>query len=262
MSHRFSRIAAAGQLSSDFLTALPAAAPAEPLPPATSAPVDFASQAAAVAVLPAASPVPHRETLFEFLVRHGKLEAHTKAALKRSNIGRAMTDDCLRDDLAQAAHIRWTEMQVNPSHDDRQVFALAALSAPQAIQKVARRTTGAVYVPAPRRDYAGEAYAALVTATRQPFDIDDWVDSSELSAEDEYLDRPDADFIDRRLAVLDINATPVMRRIAELMLLEGVVDAAALTERLSLPLRSTQRAIALLLAAFDRANARHLQLAA
>lgn len=276
-SHLFSRIPAPGQLSFAFLAALPAAAPADafhletPAAPISAAPrvtkarvkpltVADARQLAFDLVVVAHVPAPVKpETVFEFLLRHGKLANHTKAALRASKVPQAMSDESLRADFTQAAHIRWTEILVDPEKTAEQTFQLAALTGPQAIQRAASENIGAVYVPrTAARQGQGKAYAALVTASRNPYAVEDFADSSLLAVEDEVLDRADQNFLDARLACLGGHVTATQRSIAKLLLLDGILDAAEIAERLGLTAKATRAALAKLLVAFEAANDRDL----
>lgn len=254
------------QLAFDFLAALPSAAPVSALAPLRLVSVepiptpDFEALAAEVVTLPVQTPVAKRETLFDFLIRHGQLSTYTKKAMVSSKVGAALTDEHLRLDFTQAAHERWNEIKVDPSMDDRQVFALANLVAPQAIQKTASRSIGAVYVPPKRNDRGdGQRYAAVVTASRNPFDVADYADNRELSVEDEIYDQADLEFLENRLAVLDIEPTKLQRRIAELLLIEKL-GADEIAVQVKLGRRCVDNHISTLTKAFHRANDRDLGL--
>lgn len=281
-SHKFSSTPCPGQLSFDFLFDLPAAANVEQFAltaqvaaeatPAKVVPIrkprarkvvvggaqlsfDLVVVALPEVVAPAAKP----ETVYEFLRRHGKLKPYTMACLRNSKVARALTDDSLRDDFTQALHIRWTEIEVDPAKDDRQVYQLANLAGVQAVQKAARAHIGCVYVPdTAKRTMAGSEYAALVTTARAPMATDDYADSNLLSVEDEYEDHADADFLATRLAVLDIEVTPKMRAIAECLLLKGIHDVSAIAKTVKLSNKMTLDLMVKLTKAFDAANDRDI----
>lgn len=283
-SHKFSRNAAPGQLSFEFLAPLQAAANIEPFElvapasavadtPAKVVPIrkprarkvvvggaqmsfDLVVVALPEVVAPAAKP----ETVYEFLRRHGKLTNYTKAALKGSKVARAMTDEELRKDLSQALHMRWMEIEVDSTKADLQAFRLASISGRQAVQKAAFDHLGAVRINgSTKRSMSGDDYAALATATRAPLNIEDYTDSAMLCTEaDEIEDEADVEFLAARLRALDIKLTPVMVQVANLLLLERIMDAGVIAKRIGISKKQTLNLMATLTQAFEAANDRDI----
>jgi len=261
LCHKFSRITSPAQLSFDFLAAIPAPFPAtalvEQTAPTSTQPLTLcvAEQLANEPVV-IDTPAPQQESLYAFLARKGKLDMLTLTAVRTSRVHDVLSDQHLFCDLAQAVQMHWLKISYNPDRTDSAIFAYATVCGQHAAKEASRHHLGAVYVPGSAHRRADAA--AIFTCARNPLDTADYTDSTLLAAEDEIDDRADQDFLDARLTSINLQVTPLLRKIAAAVLIDRILDAEEIAARVGITVKTTRGHINKLLAAFDAANDRDL----
>lgn len=170
------------------------------------------------------------DSIFARLVEFGLLKKVTDIVLAKVKIPWS-----LRDDAAQAMHLKWCTIKALPQYQRNQL-AFYAFKSGQHAALAERRTLGAVCVlpGALFREGKESAFMETIGAAVNPMDVDEYKDSMELSIEEDdmmRLARVTEELLDKRLGKLALS--PKQRKVAHLVLIERK-DASEIAAQLSM----------------------------
>lgn len=183
------------------------------------------SAAAAKAVLAA-----YPDSIFARLIESGLLKKVTDIVLAKVKMPWN-----LRDDAAQAIHMKWCTIQAKPEFQKNQV-AFYAFKSGQHAALALRRELGAVCVlpGALFREGKESVFMETIGAAVNPMDVDEYKDSAELSVEASdmmHLAKVDETLLGRRLGALSLSTKQLA--VARMVLLERL-DAGDIAVRLNM----------------------------
>lgn len=157
------------------------------------------------------------DSIFARLVEFNLLKKVTDIVLAKVKIPWS-----LRDDAAQAMHLKWCTIKALPQYQRNQL-AFYAFKSGQHAALAERRTLGAVCVlpGALFREGKESAFMETIGAAVNPMDVDEYKDSMELSIEEDdmmRLARVTEGLLDERLGKLALS--PKQRKVAYMVLIE------------------------------------------
>ena len=194
-------------------------------------------------------------SVFAQLLRHGLLSKLTQIVLLKAKV-----PSHLRDEAAQEVQVTWSLLRAHPDFARNQMARYAYLSGEHAALKVMRQLSAVVALPSSMfsktaKDVKGAnaKFLQYIGAATNPYDIDDYSDSLEIS--DALVDSWEREIVSLNFfetQMQDIEVKPKHYRIARMFLVERMtVDDIA--EQLKLTVKYIERSMHLVA---DALNAR------